>query len=122
MTRQRIAIALAAAAAWGAVAGRARGQAPTVETVPVPGQRGQVAPPQGGSLIPRFGAVPGAGADVLGRSPGAGDQILGGGRPGPSVPRVPQSITMPGGMAQPLRRGIAPPLIAPPAPLPTYGT
>jgi cobalt-zinc-cadmium efflux system outer membrane protein len=29
---------------------------------------------------------------------------------------------MPGGMAQPLRRGIAPPLLAPPAPLPTYGT
>jgi cobalt-zinc-cadmium efflux system outer membrane protein len=123
MSRQRIAIALVAAAAWGAVAGPARGQAPTIETVPLaPGQRGQVAPPQAGSLSPRFGAVPGAGADVLGRSPGVGDQILGGGRPGPSVPRVPQSITMPGGMAQPLRRGIAPPLLAAPAPLPTYGT
>jgi cobalt-zinc-cadmium efflux system outer membrane protein len=66
--------------------------------------------------------MPGAGAN-LGMQPGRGDMLLGG-RPGPSFPRVPTSITMPGGIYQGPRAAVG---VAAPQPLPVpqppfYGT
>jgi cobalt-zinc-cadmium efflux system outer membrane protein len=63
-------------------------QAPTIDTQP----------PAPGSTISTLGTAPGAGANPLGTSPGADEGILGG-RVGTSVPRVPPSITRPGGAA-----------------------
>ena len=45
-----------------------------------------------------LGSMPGGGG-ILGMQPGK-DEMLFGGRAGPSVPRVPTSITMPGGTYQ----------------------
>ena len=61
-----------------------------------------------GSTQSSLGPTPGAGANPFGNAPGM-DTILQGGRVGPSYPRVPTSITIPGGaIATPLgARGIA---------------
>ncbi len=69
-----------------------------------------------------LGSMPGGGG-ILGMQPGK-DELLFGGRPGPSVPRVPSSITMPGGTYAGPRRQLG---IAAPQPLPRpeplfYGT
>jgi cobalt-zinc-cadmium efflux system outer membrane protein len=74
-----------------------------------------------GSTVSSLGPTPGAGAIPFGFMPGAGEMVLGGGRPGPSFPRVPASISTPGrGTATPL--GIAAPGPLPIANLALYGT
>src|SRR5262245_12413616 len=66
-------------------AGAARGQGPTLPSPPERPGDGQ------SSLGPALGSSMG-GRD---QGPGSSEEILGG-RPGPSVPRVPPSITRPG--------------------------
>ncbi len=110
--------------AWMVVAcslpGVSRAQAPTIE------QQGIVA---GGSLATKpgsmdslLGPMPGASGVSMGMQPGRDDMLLG--RIGTSAPRVPTSITTPGGVYQgpPSGRGTptAQPLPVPRAPL--YGT
>src|SRR4051794_30885275 len=75
-----------------------------------------------GTIRSTLGASPGSGGNPFGMSPGAGDEILGG-RPGPSSPRVPTSVTTPGGAlpAPPHRIITAPPRL-PVARVPLYGT
>ena len=65
----------------------ARGQTATIDST--------LHSPPGGSRS-TLGDAPGSGGQPLGFSPGAGEQILGG-RPGVSTPRVPTSISTPGG-------------------------
>src|SRR4051794_39275617 len=88
----------------------ARGQGPTIPPATRPGSTGD-----GSSL----GACPGSlsgGAD-----PGTAGQVLGG-RPGPSVPRVPSSITRPDRRgAVPSQGGISPPSALPLAEVPLFG-
>jgi cobalt-zinc-cadmium efflux system outer membrane protein len=93
-------------------------QAPTIE------QTGQIssgisATP--GSVESLLGPKPGAGAN-LGMQPGRDELLFG--RLGVSAPRVPTSITMPGGVYQgpPPRRGIAAPEPLPTPKPPFYGT
>ena len=94
----------------------AKAQAPVIE--------------QSGMLPSGVGATPGGIQSLLGPMPGGGanlgmqpgrDEMLFGGRAGPSVPRVPTSITMPGGTYQGPQRtlGIAAPQPLP-APLPPF--
>ncbi len=103
-----------------APAGRAaRGQAPIL-----PGE---------GVLTPS-GASPGSNTSILGPLPGSGganfyDQAVGGGqiiggRPGASTPRVPTSISVPGGgpQATPSSGVVALPPVAPLTEVPLYGT
>ncbi len=91
----------------------AAAQAPTLPPEPLPG----VGLP--GSAL---GPSPGAGASPFQVEPGADAPLLGG-RPGPSVPRVPGSITEPGGgrAGSPEAR-IRTPAVLAPAPIPLYGT
>src|SRR4051812_6067732 len=93
----------------------AAAQGPTIPT-------GPAAPP--GSTASRLGPTPGAGGSPFGFMPGAGEMILGGGRPGPSFPRVPSSIAMPGQGTPVAARpsGIAAPGRLPIANLAIYGT
>ena len=69
-----------------------------------------------------LGAMPGGGAN-FGSQPGR-DEMLLGGRPGPSFPRVPSSITMPGGGYQgpPSTLGVAAPQPTPSPRPPFFGT
>ena len=95
-------------------------QAPTIEqTGQITSGIGQATP---GSTQSLLGPLPGGGAN-LGMQPGR-DELLFGGRLGPSVPRVPTSITMPGGTYQgpPPSRGIAAPQPLPVPQPPFYGT
>src|SRR5262245_54858135 len=97
-----------------------RAQAPTIEqTGQVSSGTGTAAP---GSTQSLLGPMPGGGAN-LGMQPGR-DELLFGGRLGPSVPRVPTSITMPGGAYQgpPPSRGIAAPEPLPVPQPPLFGT
>src|SRR4051794_3570949 len=77
--------------------GTARGQGPTIPPATRPGST------SGGSIL---GTSPGS---LSGGAGGGSDAVLGG-RPGPSVPRVPSSITRPDRRpGVPLQEGIAPP-------------
>jgi cobalt-zinc-cadmium efflux system outer membrane protein len=69
-------------------ASRARAQAPTL---PAPTHHDP------GSVVSSLGPTPGAGANPFGSTPGTDPAFLGG-RAGPSFPRVPTSITTPGGV------------------------
>ncbi len=98
---------------------QARAQAPVIEESGLLTSGVMAAPGGAQSLL---GPMPGAGAN-LGMQPGR-DEMLFGGRAGPSVPRVPTSITMPGGTYQGPQRILS---IAAPQPLPVplppfYGT
>jgi outer membrane protein, heavy metal efflux system len=77
---------------------------------------------EAGGSMSSLGPMPGGGAN-LGMQPGR-DEMLFGGRAGPSVPRVPTSITMPGGTYQGPQRPIGAAAPQPvPVPLPPfYGT
>jgi cobalt-zinc-cadmium efflux system outer membrane protein len=101
------------------VSRQASAQAPTIEQSGLL-QGGAMGAPGGPTSL--LGATPGAGAN-LGMQPGR-DEMLLGGRAGPSVPRVPTSITMPGGTYQGPRASLG---VAAPQPLPVpqptfYGT
>src|SRR4051794_24753417 len=65
----------------------ASAQAPTIDTGP------STLPGTGGSLL---GRSPGSGSGSFNNLPGAGEMILGG-RPGASTPRVPTTVSNPGG-------------------------
>lgn len=70
----------------------------------------------------RLGPTPGAGGGAIGNQPGTADATFGG-RPGPSVPRVPSSITRPGqGFGAPASRGITLPPALPITEAPLYGS
>jgi cobalt-zinc-cadmium efflux system outer membrane protein len=77
-----------------------------------------------GSTASRLGPTPGAGGLQFGYAPGADTMYFGGGRPGPSFPRVPTSITTPSQTAGALavRRGIAAPAALPLTQFPVYGS
>lgn len=111
--RRRALLGLLIAAWLGAGSARcALGQAPTIGT-DIPGTPG--------STLSSLGPVPGAGAVPFGAMPGSDSMYLSG-RPGASTPRVPASITTPGGGIVPLARQ----RLVPPAPLavadvPPYG-
>ena len=94
-------------------AGVVRGQGPTVDpALPSP-------PGGGGSTL---GSAPGAGLDLFGGNPGSGDQIIGG-RPGSSTPRVPSSISTPGGsQARPDQGAIETPKTLSPSDVPILGS
>jgi outer membrane protein, heavy metal efflux system len=99
----------AALTCWGGAL--VRGQAPTVPT-----QEHQTP----GSVRSTLGPIPGAGGNPFGMSPGTDPQYLGG-RAGTSSPRVPTSITQPGGIAPTLARGIIEPSRLKITDVPLYG-
>jgi cobalt-zinc-cadmium efflux system outer membrane protein len=113
-TRRIVLESLLVSAAWSLVSDRAAAQGPTIHT------------PAGapGSMSSSLGPTPGAGASPFGLLPGAGEMVLGGGRPGPSFPRVPASISTPSiGMGAPARlRGITAPEPLPLTRLDVLGT
>lgn len=100
---------------------QARAQAPTIDT-------GTTSGPGSGSSS--LGSAPGSGGSSLGSAPGAG----GGqgvasqatplsGRAGPTVPRVPSSITTPeAALNAPDQRGVASPVPLPVSEAPAYGS
>ncbi len=107
---------LAVSAAWSDLA---RAQAPTIEqTGQMLGGIGSITPGSNQSLL---GPLPGGGGGLQAIQPGRDEMLLG--RLGPSVPRVPTSITMPGGAYQgpPQGRGITAPQPLPAPRPPAYG-
>lgn len=112
MTRRALLGLLLAAWIGAATTRRVAGQAPTIgaETLRMPG-----------SMTSSLGTVPGSGAVPFGPAPGS-DSFFLGGRPGVSNPRVPSSISTPGGGMLPLARQRIP---APPplaiTDIPAYG-
>ncbi|MCA1686647.1 MAG: TolC family protein, partial [Planctomycetia bacterium] len=89
--RKALRIALILSALWALGPSRVRAQGPTLAE---PG----VSDP--GSVRSSLGPIPGAGGNPFGATPGTDPAFLGG-RPGPSFPRVPSSITTPGGAGMP---------------------
>ena len=91
----------------------AAGQGPTIPSETPLTTRSSRAP---------FGDSPGALRGASGMSPDSQDEALGG-RAGPSVPRVPRSITRPGQGPDvvPLQDAIRPPSALPPTDIPVYG-
>ena len=91
----------------------ARGQGPTIPGETPLGSRSSRAP---------FGDTPGALHGASGMSPDDQDEALGG-RAGPSVPRVPRSITRPGQGPDvvPLQDALRPPPNLPLTEVPVYG-
>ncbi|HWE34964.1 MAG TPA: TolC family protein [Isosphaeraceae bacterium] len=110
--RKTIGIGLGLAAAMLLVTRPAGAQGPTIPSEP----RGGIPARGPGDL-----SSPGTSTGLGGSIPG-GDEILGG-RPGPSVPRVPRSLTRPGTgrPAVPRRPGIAAPPSVPIGTVPIYG-
>jgi outer membrane protein, heavy metal efflux system len=109
-SRKRTVLFMIAVAIAADLPREARAQAPTIEEsglLPT----GVMSMPGGTQSL--LGPMPGAGGN-LGMQPGR-DEMLLAGRPGPSVPRVPTSITMPGGTYQGPRPTS---VIAAPQPLP----
>jgi cobalt-zinc-cadmium efflux system outer membrane protein len=99
---------------------RAGAQAPTIEETGLMSTGAMTMPGGTQSLL---GPLPGGGAN-LGMQPGR-DEMLFGGRAGPSVPRVPSSVTMPGGTYQgppQANLGIGAPQPLPVPRPPFYGT
>lgn len=110
---------LIAASIVGGLPGSSPAQAPVIEESGML-PSGVAATPGGVQSL--LGPMPGAGGN-LGMQPGR-DEMLFGGRPGPSVPRVPSTITMPGGVFQGPRANIgvqAPQPLRVPQP-PFFGT
>jgi cobalt-zinc-cadmium efflux system outer membrane protein len=100
--------------------GVSRAQAPTIEqTGMVTGATSATRP---GSMDSLLGPMPGAGAVSMGMQPGRDDMLLG--RIGTSGPRVPTSISSPGGVYQgpPTGRGTTLPQAIPVPRAPLYGT
>ena len=100
---------------------RAMGQAPTIEESGVL-LRGATGLPTPGTMTSLLGPMPGSSGITFGMQPGRDDMIMG--RAGLGAPRVPTSITTPGGVYQgpPRLQGIAAPQPVPiPAPL-RYGS
>jgi outer membrane protein, heavy metal efflux system len=93
---------------------RAHGQAPTIspETTVMPGG-------MPGSQSSTLGPLPGAGGGNFLDTPGGG--VLGG-RPGATTPRVPTSITTPGGGEQNPGQAVAVPRVAPLTEVPLFST
>jgi len=111
ISRRWVALAVTIALAI-ASPGEARAQAPTL-----PG--GSMGAP--GSVRSSLGPLPGAGGNPFGLTPGTDAGFLGG-RPGPSFPRVPSSISTPGaGVAAP-PVGIAAPTRLLTTAVPLYGS
>lgn len=117
--RGRVVVLLVAIAGTASMPGSSSAQAPVIE--------------QSGLLPSGISATPGGTQNLLGPTPGGGanlgvqpgrDEMLFGGRAGPSVPRVPTSITMPGGTYQgpQSRQGQAAPAPLPIPRTPFYGT
>ncbi len=100
---------------------RASGQAPTIEESGIMLKGASLSTP--GSMSSLLGPMPGSSGITFGMQPGRDDMILGG-RAGLGTPRVPTSITTPGGIYQgPQRaRGITAPKPAPIPPPLRYGT
>lgn len=92
--------------------GTARAQAPTLPT-------GSMGAP--GSTRSTLGPLPGAGGNPFGLTPGTDAGFLGG-RPGPSFPRVPSSISTPGGVPTARAVGIAMPSRMSLTSVPLYGS
>jgi cobalt-zinc-cadmium efflux system outer membrane protein len=98
-------------------------QGPTIDSGTAPGP---------GSSSSSLGPSPGANTSMLGSAPGAGGASGGdqgaapiSGRPGPTVPRVPSSVSQPGGggpQGMPDQRGISAPAAAPITEAPLYGS
>jgi cobalt-zinc-cadmium efflux system outer membrane protein len=107
MTGRAIVVAMAIGAA---VPRSSSAQAPVIEESGLP-PSGMAA--MAGARSSLLGSIPGGGAN-LGMQPGR-DEMLFGGRPGPSVPRVPGTITMPGGTYQGPRGALG---VVAPQPLP----
>ena len=75
-----------------------------------------------GSTVSRMGRIPGTGGGVFANEPGADQMILGGGRPGPSFPRVQPSPNMGQGMGGRLiSSGITAPVKITAGAFPVYG-
>ncbi len=117
--RWRLSVSLAGLAMAAATSDQAWAQAPTIEqTGQMQSGIGSTAP---GSTQSLLGPMPGGGGALPGVQPGRDELLLS--RAGPSVPRVPTSITMPGGTYQgpPTGRGIAAPQPLPAPRPPFYG-
>jgi cobalt-zinc-cadmium efflux system outer membrane protein len=99
----------------------ARAQAPTIEQVGIVGGAG-VGNVRPGSMQSLLGPMPGSAGGLQGTQPGRDDMILG--RIGTAFPRVPTSVTTPGGVYQgpPAGRGAAAPQPSPLPSAPFYGT
>ena len=80
---------------------RASAQAPTIEESGILLKGAGMAAP--GSMTSLLGAMPGSSGETFGMQPGRDDMILG--RIGAGAPRVPTSITTPGGVYQGPQRG-----------------
>ncbi len=96
------------------VSGTAKAQGPTI------GAEESRSP---GSDTPLLGRSPGLGGGASGDDPGSSGRLLGG-RPGASTPRVPTSVSTPGGTAGPTeaQTGIAGPRPLPTGRVPLYGS
>ncbi|MEJ7638636.1 MAG: TolC family protein [Singulisphaera sp.] len=96
------------------IAGSAKAQGPTI---------GAEESPAPGSDAPLLGRSPGSGGGGLGDDPGSSGNLLGG-RPGASTPRVPTSVSTPGGTAGPTdaQTGISGPRPLPSGRVPLYGS
>ncbi len=99
---------------------RARGQAPTIEESGILLKGAGLSTP--GSMSSLLGPMPGSSGITFGMQPGRDDMILG--RVGLGAPRVPTSITTPGGVYQGPRpaQGIAAPKPTPIPPPLRYGS
>src|ERR1700735_1888732 len=79
---------------------RARGQAPTLEESGIMLKGASLSTP--GSMSSLLGPMPGSSGITFGMQPGRDDMLLG--KVGLGAPRVPTSITTPGGVYQGPRR------------------
>ncbi len=100
---------------------RARGQAPTIEESGFL-LKGAAGLPTPGTMTSLLGPMPGSSGITFGMQPGRDDMMLG--RVGLGAPRVPTSITTPGGVYQgpPRLQGIAAPQPVPIPPPLRYGS
>lgn len=96
------------------ISGAAKAQGPTI---------GADEPPLPGSDAPLLGRSPGSGGGGPRDNPGTSGNLLGG-RPGASTPRVPTSVSTPGGTSGPTdaQSGIAGPRPLPTGRVPLYGS
>jgi cobalt-zinc-cadmium efflux system outer membrane protein len=104
-------------AACGVVVAWSLGQAPASAQAPA---LPTAAAHEPGTIRNSLGQAPGSGAVPFNNPPGAGADVLSG-RAGPSAPRVPSSITTPGGTTAPSALPMLPLPTLPPNTLPVYG-
>jgi outer membrane protein, heavy metal efflux system len=114
MTRQIIRWSLAASVVMSLAPALAKAQGPTIDS-------GMSTSP--GSGTSSLGRSPGSGGAPYSNVPGSGEPVLGG-RPGASTPRVPTSISSPGGLGgvTDQQMGIAAPRPLPISDQPIYGS